>query len=575
MPRVEKGTRLRGLPPKIRLQELDCRSGSFPTVVRTVTDGRTGQYDVVFNDANTVDFTHYSGSTNANSIYYGTMLPSGSRFLTTELTTGLSGAGDVVRGIGDKWVSFTPGQNLGAFVDSGHPAVDGVVSTSVHVANTFYTTGTPVSVVGEGFQQPLTAKTKIVIPLVSSVQTSIGIENNQGKQLNFPMGYWNFNNGTIEGIGTGREFASYSLNNLSTVKQLLEEQLIATNYGVFSCSDGILASNPELVACGQQSSDFGFPFHGKFHATSSQLFKLTASMSEPFLVEKMVLELKLTLAFNDCSDWITAGVPSAAIMNFFLVNQRDVFSFSDPAYQTISFNLGGANLTFLSGANVTGSIRDVVCMASFTSFFEPTGSPDLTRFKNNEFGNVDGYTTSEVGYDFDSLPIVLSASVANPIQSEGQAALSVNDDGGSNVTLVVTKQVCSTRSALYSPTGRSWVSELPANTPRVTTRVHSTKFDTFDISQLSKKTNPYLLLPTDKLILAFHVPYDRVLNQNPDGVTYRIHGDGPSVQVEPFKGKLTLYGSHLRVGDDGNWTEYHDTLNQLLNSDAIHEAIGT
>ena len=39
--------------------------------------------------------------------------------------------------------------------------------------------------------------------------------------------------------------------------------------------------------------------------------------------------------------------------------------------------------------------------------------------------------------------------------------------------------------------------------------------------------------------------------------------------------KITLYGSSLRVNPETNQLEeHHDTLNQLLSSESIHEVIG-
>ena len=79
----------------------------------------------------------------------------------------------------------------------------------------------------------------------------------------------------------------------------------------------------------------------------------------------------------------------------------------------------------------------------------------------------------------------------------------------------------------------------------------------------SSLVSPFLINPEDKLIFGWQYPYESNLSYNlPSG-------------VQPFytmtlydKSQLTLFGSQLR-----NNEEFHDTLNQPLNSDAIHEAI--
>ena len=57
MSRQEKKTRIRMLPPRIQLQQRDALTGSYPTNVRFSIDGRTGDYNINFNDRYSVVFT--------------------------------------------------------------------------------------------------------------------------------------------------------------------------------------------------------------------------------------------------------------------------------------------------------------------------------------------------------------------------------------------------------------------------------------------------------------------------------------------------------------------------------------
>ena len=56
MSRTLKGTRARGLPPKLLLSQRQDATGSFPTKWRTASDNRTGKYPVFFNDDKVIPF---------------------------------------------------------------------------------------------------------------------------------------------------------------------------------------------------------------------------------------------------------------------------------------------------------------------------------------------------------------------------------------------------------------------------------------------------------------------------------------------------------------------------------------
>ena len=83
--------------------------------------------------------------------------------------------------------------------------------------------------------------------------------------------------------------------------------------------------------------------------------------------------------------------------------------------------------------------------------------------------------------------------------------------------------------------------------------------------------NPYILFPTDNLIFGWQAPIGNISGSSLGNV-----GDMGQLHFPQGKGRLILYGSSLRINPETNQLEeYHDTLNQLLNSDSIHEVIGT
>jgi hypothetical protein len=73
------------------------------------------------------------------------------------------------------------------------------------------------------------------------------------------------------------------------------------------------------------------------------------------------------------------------------------------------------------------------------------------------------------------------------------------------------------------------------------------------------------LLPTDKLTFGFQLPWNNDNNINSNSLSFLTTGIN----------KIILYGSTLRLNPETNQLEeYHDTLNQLLSSNSIHEVIG-
>jgi hypothetical protein len=110
--------------------------------------------------------TKITGTLNPfGGIYYGVGVGTSSPFLfpdtITEQTTSLLGTGPVVKGIGDSIAKFTPGQEIEPFREHDQPAVDAKGNPGL----TFFSTGSDVSVAGEGFNSPLWSKTKIEIEL--------------------------------------------------------------------------------------------------------------------------------------------------------------------------------------------------------------------------------------------------------------------------------------------------------------------------------------------------------------------------------------------------------------------------
>ena len=116
MTRVNKKSRIKGLPPKLLLQAKDSHSGSFPTKFRTASDGKNGNYPIFFDDNRTVNFI--SGTVNLGSGVQTNLFLSGAYAnFGQDMSSSITSSGTAVRkGIADAYISF---DNL--YADSFEP----------------------------------------------------------------------------------------------------------------------------------------------------------------------------------------------------------------------------------------------------------------------------------------------------------------------------------------------------------------------------------------------------------------------------------------------------------------------
>jgi len=165
---------------------------------------------------------------------------------------------------------------------------------------------------------------------------------------------------------------------------------------------------------------FGFPFHPKFHATSSQTFNVTDVIDRPFVVEKIVYQFRADLfesASIQCASYgSTSSFTDPAFINmptptFFILNQRkcvlpnaiendiNLLSLFDAnAEANTSFNYSATipssfYLTSMSSdsGNVThvDTLRDLVTFARFSSVPGAFNSSDFENFVPDARENID------------------------------------------------------------------------------------------------------------------------------------------------------------------------------------------
>ena len=467
-------------------------------------------------------------------------------------------SGRMKKNVADTFVTFTPGQDIQAFRDNSNPAVVGKISSSVNGINPFYATGSSVRVTGQGFQQPLWSKSKIEIDLTPSAVHTISLPRTGSVGTSFPMMYWNAEKKRYEGIGLGKPIGGTYAANTNGLKSFLNDQTI----GFSACVDGGGASlNQKNLynVYGRQISNFGFPYAQKFQPTGSQQINMSYYLSEPFLLEKLVVEVSAAI---DLSGSLTSH---AAIWTFCMLNTRNMLSGASVGSQTIiPYNASTAGTSFVTSSVAGSSYLDVIdyCQISFTGSnpFSATFEAGGRELNVTPIGY--GGTTTK-GYRHNG-QMVVSSSVKNSISHQGGTA---NFSGSNPTTKFLQSLNLSSRNQITNVNGRDWRTseEKPQIIGFATLESILTPINSFYF-----KENPYLLLPSDKITLAWHLPWPTTLDAT------GINNGVSSITFSPQGiNKITLYGSSLRVNPETNQLEeHHDTLNQLLSSNSIHETIG-
>jgi hypothetical protein len=473
--------------------------------------------------------------------------------------------GSMIRGVSDEFVTFTPGQEIKPFSDFFNPAVDG----KKNVANPFYATGSiPIT-----FGGPVWSKSKFEIFLTSSA-TKFGdnivytYKNDHTHYSGYfgPMMYWDTNQQNF--VGLDDKHLQQDLNpSFPNLKKFLSRQHIGFGYSMDSnitFYDQDLVEKPKsYLARGNQISNFGFPYHEKFKPSSTQTISMQDYISEPFLLEKVVLYMSATLDFGVYSNG-NVCTSSYGQWTFFILNERATFPQQSDG-QTISASIDEASYSFVSSSNISTTIRDVVDFMRIAVVnnllpTEPTiyQTRELTLTKSL----ADRYITGE---------FIISSSVKNANQfDEGVRSVWVLDIAETKQNALIEQNHHAGRDGLdiNFRNGRNWLSVYDDRST-IGTAVYnfpnSHTPNTFTIKSSYQNTpNPYLLLPTDKLVFGWQMPLDMDQFVASSSMAFGRNAIN----------KVVFYGSLMRLNEENMLAEHHDTLNQLLNSETIHEVIG-
>ena len=553
MSRQEKKTRVKGLPPKVQLQLRNDEIRKIPVI------DKVGNKPLWFNDTKTLKL--YSSSL----INLPSGLPVGSPYLTSEITTTMNVSGNVLPQNIDTFLHTTSfaTNSFAPFVDHGNAAVDAP-------NDPFYAVGTSVDIVGEGFDQPLWSKSKFEIDLTPSVDHSFGIQNFLSSSNNYPMAYWNKVTRKYEGIGTGKEFAnsSYQGTDTSAMITFLEEQCIGFGNSLDngSVNSGILSAS---FLVGNPISNFGFPTAGKYNASSSNLVSMKDYISEPFLVEKVVLFFSGSLALND---YFTST--HGSISSFFVLNQRKTFD--KTVQQNVEYysgslpSAGNQPLSLKHSVSIGGYNRDLVTWLQFSAI------PDIPSVvyingMSRDYNYVP-VTTIGTKVQFNN-QLIVSGVMKSVFGYQRALVQTVNNASINDLQTCEFYETFETSGRnLLSERGRSWLNPIQTAEPFGKGRDgYSAGFTPFfSVNKTYSKQNPYLLLPTDNLVFGWQVPIaPRYVGDSSGNSTYA--GVGPQFTFSKQGiNKIVFYGSLLRSGK-----EYHTSFEQSKPTDLISEDIGS
>ncbi len=552
------------------------------------------------------------------------------------------------------FVHFTVGQEITPFRDNDQPAVDGKSNN-----NPFFATGSAISDVGEGFTSPLWSKNKIEIDISVAAPCSATLyisgadwgstplpDSTYNKS--YEMLYYNFDQKIWQGIGKGIPYGfSHNGTYAGTVVPFENDAMFAFAPGIVNLQ-GINNNNFRnqvtgvfewQSSAGQPFTNLGFPYHPKYHATSSQFINMSQFINEPFLVEKIIVELSAAYTifastYNTSSYLYTAATITsitqstipAAINNIFILNQRRPINYQYfermefTPYNTV-YPLNDALITaslpinyqLSSGNTITyvDTVRDIITWGGISSFaanmptssfrsgiggtsanqvfYAESGQNIIPQFENSkELMTREVSFSSSIEAHNDLTPLSWNNQVYMELPAKSPIRIDrnpeINPSNPPDNVFSLFRAGDGLMDLKYSGGGRNALGIVVPNGRNHVTPVATIQQNGSFKNQLSVgkenilikdenryRYNPYILLPTDNLIIGWQQPILNLLVGGTDlSATNRnsISGSFSEIKFMPSPAKITLYGSYIRENK-----EYNDGINQLLSSDSVHEVI--
>ncbi len=556
---------LREFLPRQELKKND-RLPSYPTIARTGDKGRLGNNNVFFDDSNTVIFKE-----TAAIVSYPSTLEIANRYLSSDMTSSITSSnGKVDKNAIDNFVVLTRQQeSFTPFNESK------LYEQNYKNSENFFLTGTDVSIAGIGFNSSLLSKTAIRLefPIINDTIMHITAAC---------VYYFNPKLGRFEEVGTTRRTTSsnfYPMNDVmlfdsfgnNTFGNFINNPFWRGPTNIGSILHSALTLEPNNIEIPPVLAD------SEFSPTSSCYIDMKKYINKPFLIEKAVLEVPLKAGpgwFNDRTKYksITdstyypaplddAGGPCVtfSLQNIF-PDRRDlilsatcipsgdnIISFETASVSDVANYAGGGTIYLRStfGFTTTGTPSCVVTPKIDNTFTGTTYMQAIPGISNGILANKDIARLASPSTFADSFLTLVNTfgRSSNPMQPSGRSYF-----GKEYVMPQSTPPTSRTRKLFGNPVAP--VYDYP---------------DAF--FHQNNSDSPYLIFPEDQLL--FCASKYRAINQYLGSSSV-----GPTLQhdISLTTGSIfiTLYGSQI-----SNECEYHDTLNQRLETSEIHEAIGT
>lgn len=609
---------LRFVLPKQEVLKVDRRSGAYPTKSRTGDRTRTGRNNVYFDDTRTVVF-----ATGVN-VSYPTTFPTGAAVLqpTSDLTSSLVAIGNVVPKNVGQWVPHREQvETLGPFVDCNLPE-----QNETNVVNSAMMTGSAFFVARDRFKSKVSNKTIVrlefplkaastlspnsssnyylnassgvfdVVKLESAVATSMiptvanpSILSPRFDPILFtPYGYlYSIVNQNISGLGggfgAGPILPATLLQNINNYVPNGFEQYIST------------VSNTSLYTGSLLNPDHA--------ATANQLLKLSGSLSAPFLLEKVVIEfpfqagkgwlndrfqhtffggtgsfrplmdvggpmISVALLRQDkaenrtreliCSAAFTTALD--ALTSTFLVTTSSI-----SANSLVSISPAGVgaivNCSFVSGTVMSGATNTYTGSISLT--MSPCVTHHASRYRSSGSPSFMFTDTTQTGADAPTSVVTSFGSISKRFGS----FVSERSVFGNHLSPMVNDLVDDVKNPCRFLDNVSFVGLNNREVVGGGTSILKGKF-AWDVVSTTRPS-PYLLYPQDELILC--LSKHRPVAANNQITTNSIDPlvSSHDAVVPPGSVRITLYGDLVRED-----AEFHDTLNQRLETNEIWEEVG-
>ena len=562
--------------PRVDIRTQDNTPGKFPTIARTGTPNRLGNNSKYFDDRNSIVFTP-SGST--VTISYPTTIPVSSSYLSSTLQTNISAAGRTVKAI-DQWLTLpTQLENIGPFKETKLFEQD-IKST------TFYQTGSDVSLVGDGFSANLGAKTQIRITVPVTAITRFMSSSACLYYLNWDLGKFEeigsaYRHRTVPNLGfwETRLFSPLGSTIVSSsngaILNLVGDSAGAQFGPSETSSRAVSYVSTMLGQTLQTTSTQSALVDTRFAATSSQYLPMSRFLTQPFALEKMTIEFPFISGqgwHGDLTNFVRMGGVSGS-----------------GAYRGDPFDSGGPCVTMGLLNQIDGGSRDLILSATIIPSSDNISGTTVSPLYNERFaaGFISFSTPAAVVTPNSSnqftgtIRLNVEPQISNGVTSLGfgtpPSGYPVNNGRSFRNSFSIAINPFG-RGMKGKQSGRSLFGKeyvMPTDDPPSTlaSRFASGSYNDVYLFNYEKGiTSPYILLPNDKLILAFAKYRGCATGSALSSWNYtsnldvNIHDVGINVgSVE-----ITLYGSLIK-----NAKEYHDPLNSILDTNSVNESIGS